>query len=343
MNKNASLLIARNIGRFIHDYMPSLRTESENTLRSYKTSLELYLQFLETEKGITAKTLSPDCFSVAIIELWVAWLHDTRNCSDGSCIVRLAAVRMFLRFLAKEEKTFAYLYEDSCSVDIRKPRKKKIEGLSKHAIKTILAVIDTTTPIGRRDLCLLVVLYSLALRIDEALSLTIGNLHIDDRIPYAAITGKGGKFRTVYIPKKAVAHLKRFIEEFHGKDPASQRILFFSRNSDGYGKLSQPAVAKRLRLLAEQANKACDEVPLTLHAHQFRHARATHWLEEGVNIVQLSRLLGHSSINTTMVYLDITSEQVATALSKLEDENDKSIAPKWKKNTDLATLCGLKP
>ena len=44
-----------------------------------------------------------------------------------------------------------------------------------------------------------------------------------------------------------------------------------------------------------------------------------------------------------MVYLDITSEQVATALSKLEDENDKSIAPKWKKNTDLATLCGLKP
>jgi len=45
-----------------------------------------------------------------------------------------------------------------------------------------------------------------------------------------------------------------------------------------------------------------------------------------MNILQISFLLGHAQLQTTMVYLDVTTEQEAKALATLEDENDKSIS-----------------
>jgi site-specific recombinase XerD len=90
------------------------------------------------------------------------------------------------------------------------------------------------------------------------------------------------------------------------------------------------------------AHEICNEVPNDLHAHQIRHAKASHWLEDGMNIVQISLLLGHEHLQTTMVYLDITNDVKATALATLEDETSQKVTPKWK-NADgsLLNLCGL--
>jgi site-specific recombinase XerD len=84
-------------------------------------------------------------------------------------------------------------------------------------------------------------------------------------------------------------------------------------------------------------------VPLDLHAHQVRHAKASHWLEDGMNIVQISFLLGHEQLETTMKYLDITIEQEADALATLEDEHCRTLPKKWKANDGcLAAFCGVK-
>ena len=73
-------------------------------------------------------------------------------------------------------------------------------------------------------------------------------------------------------------------------------------------------------------------------------AKASHWLEDGMNIVQISFLLGHEQLQTTMVYLDITIEQELKALATLEDENDKKVPKKWKSaKGGLSEFCGVKP
>lgn len=62
-----------------------------------------------------------------------------------------------------------------------------------------------------------------------------------------------------------------------------------------------------------------------------------------MNIVQISFLLGHAQLQTTLVYLDITTEEKAKALATLEDENSTTISPKWKnKDGSLIEFCGLK-
>ncbi|MGH4138669.1 tyrosine-type recombinase/integrase [Clostridium sp.] len=186
-------------------------------------------------------------------------------------------------------------------------------------------------------------IYSTAARIDEILSLKIDQLHLNAEKPNATIIGKGNKIRTLYLLPKAVAHLKKYLKEFHGDAPNPEAHVFYSRNIGIYGKMSQTAVNKQLKKHALAAHYVCDEVPLDLHAHQLRHAKASHWLEDGMNIVQISLLLGHEQLQTTMVYIDITIEQELKALATLEDENEKKVSKKWKSGKGgLAEFCGVK-
>ena len=94
------------------------------------------------------------------------------------------------------------------------------------------------------------------------------------------------------------------------------------------------AIEKHLRMYAQKAHEKCNDVPLDLHAHQFRHARASHWPEEGMNIVEISVLLGHEQLATTMRYLDISTDDQIKAMATLEDENDSRVSVKWKNNNN---------
>lgn len=151
-------------------------------------------------------------------------------------------------------------------------------------------------------------------------------------------TAGAGNFRNIITQmnqndKQISKSIKRFFSRFHISSALEGKTTA----------LSQQAVFKLLRKYAVAAHEKCDAVPLELHAHQFRHAKATHRLEDGMNVVQISFLLGHSSVETTMVYLDITTEQEMAALATIEGEKNQKVSVKWNPKTDtLSDLCGLR-
>ena len=340
-SSNEAVLIARHINTFLNEYVPSQKACSEHTLKSYNTALTLYLGFLETEKKVNSTNLRGECFSVQNVEEWLVWLMGKRGCSPETCNVRLASLRSFLTYLGNREVSLLHLASGASLIERKKVYRKKVKGMSKDAVKALLDTPDLATKTGRRDIALLVLMYGAAARIDEVLSLKVGHLHLTARKPYASILGKGEKIRTLYLLPKTVAHLKKYLQEFHGNPPNPNACVFYSRN-DG-GKMSQMAISKRLKKYAAIAHEKCPDVPVSLHAHQIRHAKASHWLEDGMNIVQISFLLGHEQLETTMVYLDITTEQEAKALATLEDENDKQTPKKWKTSAGgLSGFCGVK-
>jgi site-specific recombinase XerD len=341
--KNKSIIIARHINAFLNEYVPSQKSHSSQTLKSYQYALTLYIGFLEKEKDISAESLCATCFSRTIIEEWLQWLMEQRGCSPETCNNRLASLRTFLKYLGSREISMLYLSEEATIIPRKKEVRKKVRGMSKKAVQILLSVPDLSTKTGRRDLSLMIIIYSTAARVDEILSLKTEQLHLDMEKPNVTIIGKGSKIRTMYLLPKAVAHLKKYLKEFHGDTPNPKAYVFYSRNTGPHGKMSQTAVSKQLKKHARAAHEMCDEVPLDLHAHQLRHAKASHWLEDGMNIVQISFLLGHEQLQTTMVYIDITIEQELKALATLEDENDKKVSKKWKNvKGGLAKFCGVK-
>lgn len=139
-----------------------------------------------------------------------------------------------------------------------------------------------------------------------------------------------------YLLPRAVSNIKGYIREFHGENPNPEDFLFYSRVGCNKGMLNEPAIDKRIKKYAIIAHgKCCDVLPDT-HAHQFRHTKASHWLEDGMNIAQISFLLGHECLNTTMKYLDVTTEEKVKALATLETEREQNAPKKWK--TDSISL-----
>ena len=338
-----AVVIAKYINTFLNDYMPSQKTKSEYTLKSYGEALSLYIGFLETEKGVNGEKLCGDCFSTENIESWLVWLRKKRSNTPETCNTRLASLRAFVKYLGKQDVKYLHLSQSASQIDRRKTTAPKITGMSKQAVQALLAAPDSTTKAGRRDIALMVTIYSTAARLNEILSLKIEHLHLDAIKPYITVIGKGDKIRTLYLLPKTVAHLRAYLADTHGENPKSDSYVFYSRNKGLSGKMSQKAVNKQLRKHAITAKAKCPEVPLDIHAHQLRHAKSSHWLEDGMNIVQISFLLGHAQLQTTMVYLDITTEQEAQALATLEDENDKSAPKKWKESgQSLASICGVR-
>ena len=342
-SNNEACELAGYINSFLSDYAPNQRTTSAHTLKSYDIALTLYIGFLEKIKGVTPSALSSTCFEQTVIEEWLNWLKDVRECKPETCNTRLASLRVFLHYLGTRNIKYLYLSNDASRIMARKSIKKHVEGMSREAVKIMLTMPDPSTRIGKRDLTFMVILYATAARMDEMLSMKVSQIHLDAEKPYVTIFGKGRKVRNISLLPKAVAHMQSYLREFHGPAPADDDYVFFSRNTGKNGKLTQPAIDKMLKKYAARAHEICPDVPERLHAHQFRHAKASHWLEDGMNIVQISFLLGHANIKTTMAYLDITTEAELKAMATLEDESSSQVPKKWKAvGSKLSSFCGVR-
>jgi len=335
-------VIARRVSGFLLEYAPQFLTSSEHTLKGYKDTLTLYFQFLQGNR-IIPDSLTRQHLEKEWIEKWIIWLKESRKNSPDTCNNRLASIRRFLEYLAEKDVSMEYLYLESKKIKRQKCPKKKVNGLSRDAVTAILSAPDTKTAIGRRDLVFLTLLYATAARLDEIQSLKLCDIHLDALKPYINIYGKGHKLRTAYLLPRAIALLKAYIKEVHGQNLDQDRLLFYSRVGGNYGKMTEAALDKRIKIYASIANAACKDVPLNAHAHLFRHGKASHWIEDGLSVVEIQFLLGHEQIETTMKYLDITTDQKVKALATLESETDKKISRKWK-NSDgsLTDFCGLK-
>ena len=321
-NNSEAIEFARIYHKWI-DY--STIASSLHTVRTYEFSFKLYIEFLEERKKIrTSSFCMTDNFSVDTIKEWLAWLSETRSCKSQSCNARFAAIRSFLKYAGEANIKYRHLYLEACCIPRLKESKRQVEAISKEAMKVLLQMPNPSSTTGFRDVVLFSFLYGTAARIDEVLSLKLKSLHLDSDRAYAVIVGKGDKMRTLFIQKILANNIRLYIRKFHGE------ILFFSRVGGLESKLTQPAVNKRLKQYAKAANAICKDVPLDMHAHVFRHSCATHWLEDGMNIVQVSKLLGHASIATTMAYLSITIDMKTKAVMQLEDEQTRKLPKQWK-------------
>lgn len=327
-NNSEAIEFARIYHKWI-DY--STIASSLHTVRTYEFSFKLYIEFLEECKKIrTSSFCMTDNFSVDTIKEWLAWLSETRSCKSQSCNARFAAIRSFLKYAGEANIKYRHLYLEACCIPRLKESKRQVEAISKEAMKVLLQMPNPSSNTGFRDVVLFSLLYGTAARIDEVLSLKLKSLHLDSNRAYAVIVGKGDKMRTLFIQKILANNIRLYIRKFHGEIPNPNSYLFFSRVGGIESKLTQPAVNKRLKQYAKAANAICKDVPLDMHAHVFRHSCATHWLEDGMNIVQVSKLLGHASIATTMAYLSITIDMKTKAVMQLEDEQTRKLPKQWK-------------
>ncbi len=324
INRNTKEL-ATLMGDWLRVYLPATRLRSGNTVGTYESSLSLFLDFLESEKGVRAETISEQCFRKEWVEEWVAFLHNVKGNSKRTCDLRLTCIRSLLKYLSSKNAIYLQYYLDVC--DIRKLSRghgTKVEGVSKKAMTALLSAMRRGGRTERRDRVLFTVMYDTGARVSEIIGIKVSDLFLEAETPYVVINGKGCKQRPLLFSPETTAMLKAYIHDTYGGHPPKGSYLFPSRVNGARSHIDTDTVNGRLKVYAEKAHKACPELPATMHTHQIRHSACTHWFQDGINLAQISRYLGHESLETTRIYLGISKEELAQAMAKRENvmEND---------------------
>ena len=267
---------------------------SPNTLNSYKSDLEKYLTWIESNT-LTFKNVSRS----DVLE-YLAHLFGQKL--EGKSVARnLSSLKAFHNYLILKDIT-----KDNPCEKIETPKfiKSIPSSLSEIQIEKLLDAPDEKTFIGLRDKTMIETLYSCGLRISELLSLN--NKQINDN--YIIIFGKGKKERIVPLLPEIKIKITEWIEWKHKNFNYDNDALFISRLGK---RLSSRYVQKLIEKLRKQLDLDKNFTP-----HALRHSFATQLLMNGVDLRTLQMMLGHSSLSTTQHYLKVTNKFVENVYKK---------------------------
>lgn len=139
--------------------------------------------------------------------------------------------------------------------------------------------------------------------------------------PTLQVLGKGGKYRFIPIMPKTVEHLRRYMELFHpGKTEYAHEYLFYTERRGIRAPMSDDNVRKLLRSYADSARSSCPSMPNNLHPHHFRHSRAMHLYQHGMELALVSQWLGHANLETTLIYAHADTEMKRRAIEKASSD-----------------------
>lgn len=196
------------------------------------------------------------------------------------------------------------LATENVALNLRGPALKREvrEPPSRMAIARMLDSYDPLAPHELRDRAMVSVMYGTGARVGELRALTIGDVDLDER-RLVVRSGKGGKSRHLPIPHGTTEHLRQWIGR-RGDLPGPMWLTYLGTTpSHQHIMVSMRRRAERLGLDPKQ-----------WHPHALRRAFATHLMEEGVSMRQISRMLGHTDSKVTEAYLHVCIAQLARAV-----------------------------
>ncbi|MDD5806977.1 MAG: tyrosine-type recombinase/integrase [Eggerthellales bacterium] len=296
------------VADYVGNYLPNTRRSSNNTIRSYCEGLAQFMEFAEGRLGIGVGQIGPRDLTYELFCDYVGHLLD-KGLSKSTVNQRMAVVKSFMKWLARTDLSYLAAKEAICDVKPLKAPDPSMAWLTIEEVKTILSLPDASTSTGLRDLAMLVVLYDAAARAQEVCNLEIGDVNTIART--ITLFGKGEKTRTVPLDRQAVKILKAYTGSLESQD--ARTPLFCGRLG---GRITPSGIQYIIAKYVDRGRKITDGrlFDKTVTAHVFRHSKAMHILEAGVELIYIRDFLGHASVRTTEVYARANPEAKRAAI-----------------------------
>lgn len=327
---------AKHLTEYLSAYLPSQKNLSKNTIHSYRDAFKLLIQYCHEVKNIPAERITMQVLSHELIADFLQWLETERKCSISTRNQRLAAIHSFFRYAQAEEPSGLFHFQKVIAIPSKKAKKTVVEHLTPEAMKLLLEQPDKTSVKGRRDLTLMSALYDTGARVQELIDLTVGDVILNEPA-VIVLTGKGNKTRRVPLMKNTRALLQRYILENKLDKPWKNDYPLFTNNQ--HNKLTKEGVAYIVSKYVETARSNSTLVPPNVNVHMFRHSKAMHLLQAGVNLIYIRDFLGHVDLKTTEIYARADTETKRRAIENAYPDLVDSTLPDW--NQDQALLSWL--
>jgi site-specific recombinase XerD len=266
-------------------------------------------------------------------EVVLAFLDDLEK-SRGNTVrtrnARLAAIHSLFGYVAAHEPELLGVCQRIAAIPVKKTKASTVVYLEHEEVLHLLASIDRSTSLNRRDYLIILLLFETGARADEIATLRTSSVRLSETAQIQ-ILGKGRKQRVCPLRKKTAALIRDHLQE---RGVTSQDVPLF------LGCRGAPLTRFGiLRLVQRRVRAASGTMPSLadkrVGAHTFRHAAAIHLLRAGNDLSVIRSWLGHVSIMTTDHYTDVDIEMKRKALEASEPLPPPKRLPSWKKDPDL--------
>ena len=326
---------AYHLTNYLTTYLSGFKNFSQNTVWSYRDAFKLLLKYCEEELHISAEKMQFYMITPQMISDFVHWLKNSRGNSEATVNQRLAAIHAFFKYLQSREPQLLFQCQQIMSVECAKTPKPVIGFLSVDELQLIFNQVDESTKRGRRDATLLRLLYDSAARVQELCDLRIRDIFLDNN-PHILLHGKGNKSRYVLIVTDVAQRVSAYISENRLNRPEFLDMpLFFNQQRK---KLTRAGVSYIITKYANAAHIQSPHMPEKITPHIFRHTKAMHLCQAGIDMIYIRDTLGHTDLATTEIYAKLNIELLRDALEDAYPELPSRTLPDWKEDKSLMNL-----
>jgi len=222
---------------------------------------------------------------IVILDIMPLRSHNI-NHSKKTISKKLSALRSFVKYMKTHQKVEIKLIGDS-TIKVPKTLPKPIEE------DLITEILERSSI---KEHLIISLLYGLGLRISELASIRISDISSQ----WIEVVGKGNKRRQIPLLPSLFEEIENY------KRVVSPQIFLFEKKG-------QPMSSSQIRYLF---NKPFKKSGIKATPHQLRHSFATHLLQNGARISDVSELLGHSSMVSTQIYTQLSSNKKLNEYTK---------------------------
>jgi len=221
-----------------------------------------------------------------LIRLYLLYLGERRN--PGGVRAGYVSLRAWLNWFESEYDLSGW-HNPIHKVRLPRQRKDPIQGITLAEVQKLLDTCDVKTEMGRRDETIFLFLLDSGLRMAELLALNVEDVSLQDGRVYVK-NGKGDKPRQTFIGPRTRRELQRYLRYRKGELPDDAPLFVTTKGNRD----------RRAALAGITASGL----------HSFRRAFTIEMLRSGADVLTISRLLGHSSINLVQRYAKQTADDL---------------------------------
>lgn len=301
--------LAPYITTFLRERLPVDRRASEHTCDTYAHAFRLLFQFAASQLGTTPSQLHLEQIDAPLVLAFLKHIETERKNGAVTRNARLAAIKSFIRYIEYQVPSALDQVRQILAIPVKKADTKLVPHLTMEEMQPLLNAPDPNTRLGIRDRAMLDVCLAAGLRVSELVGLRVDDVSFQPR-PAVRVLGKGKRERILPLWKQTSANLRAWLA-IRGEAAVPELFL----NARG-GAMTRGGFEYVLKKHVASAKSACPSLgSKRVSPHTLRHTCGMLTLKATRDIRKVALWLGHSSVQTTEMYLRADPTEKLEAVS----------------------------
>jgi integrase/recombinase XerD len=315
---------------FFVDHLITVKGLRPASVRSYRDTIRLFLQFAAADKHCKMTRLALGDLTFERVVGFLKHLEIDRGNHIRTRNQRLAAVHCLFEYIAGRAPEMLVVCQRVAAVPMKRVAPAETRFLERDEVQDLLRHLPRDGRLALRDRALMLFLYNTGARVQEAADLRAEHLDLGE-FPLVRLHGKGDKWRTCPLWHHTAELLASLLQSLNPA-PTPNMAVFSAHGRP----LTRFGIYKIVRRHGTRLDD--DRTGRTVSPHIFRHTAAVHLLEAGVEVNVIRGWLGHADLSTTNRYAEITTTTKLAALRASEPPGTSGgshTKPIWKTDDSL--------